>query len=108
MRLAGIGAAGQARLAAAHVLVTERGLAGWVMARYLAGAGVGSLSVADADHRAAALSLDDGVLVRWVERNDVEPVADAEFSALDPAVREVARGARAAVRALRAILTEAP
>ena len=104
-RLAGVGVAGQARLAAAHVIVTERGLAGWVMTRYLAGAGVGALTVAEAEHEAAARATDDGVVVRRTEA-EREPASDAELEALDPAAREVARGARAAVRALRSILLE--
>jgi hypothetical protein len=108
IRLAGVGVAGQARLAAAHAVVTERGLAGWVMARYLAGAGVGALTVAEAEHGAGALAIDDGVVVRREAPLGGEPAADAELDALDPAAREVARGARAAVRALGAILKEGP
>ena len=105
-RLAGVGAAGQARLAAAHVVVTERALAGWVMTRYLAGAGVGSLTVAEAAHEAAARATDDGVRVQREGREDGEPAADADLDTLDPAARAVARGARAALRALRGILVE--
>lgn len=103
-RLVGVGADGQARVAAAHAVVTERGLAGWVMARYLAGAGVGTLTVSEADHEAAALATDDAVIVR--RGRDADPAADAELDGLDPAAREVARGARAALRALRTILGE--
>lgn len=105
-RLAGVGEAGQARLSAAEVAVTERGLAGWVMARYLAGAGVGALLVTDAEHAEAARATDDEVRIRVVDASELAPAADAELDALDPAVRDVARGARAAVRALRAILSE--
>lgn len=105
-RLAGVGPAGQARLASAHVMVTERGLAGWVMARYLAGAGVGTLTVTEAEHEAAARATDDGVHVRCEDAGDGEPSADPELDALDPAARDVARGARAALRALKAILME--
>jgi len=105
-RLAGVGAAGQARLAAAHVVVTERALAGWVMTRYLAGAGVGTLTVVEADHEAAAHASDDGVQVRRADGEGGEPAADPELDALDPAARDVARGARAALRALKAILME--
>jgi len=101
-RLVGVGEDGQARLAAAHVVVTERGLAGWVMARYLAGAGVGALTVADADHEAAARAIDDAVVVR--RGNPSEPLPDGDLEDLDPAARDVARGARAAVRAIKAIL----
>lgn len=105
-RLAGVGTSGQARLAAAHVAVAEPGLAGWVMARYLAGAGVGELSVWDAEHEAGARAVDDGVVVVRGSDPPESPGADAELDVLDPAAREVARGARAAVRALRALLSE--
>lgn len=105
-RLLGVGAAGQARLSAAEVAVTEHGLAGWVMARYLAGAGVGALSVTDREHGQAAVATDDEVRIRLVEVAERAPIADAELDVLDPAAREVARGARAAVRALGAILFE--
>lgn len=40
-----VGAAGQARVAAAHVVVTGQGVAARVCALYLAGAGVGRLTV---------------------------------------------------------------
>jgi hypothetical protein len=104
-RLVGVGEDGQARLGAADVVVTEPGLAGWVMARYLAGAGVGALTVADADHEAAARAVDDAVVVR--RGNPSEPGPDDDLDDLDPAAREVARGARAAVRAMKAILSTA-
>ncbi len=50
MQLPEIGAAGQARLAAAHVLVVGAGGLGCPVLSYLGGAGVGHLTVIDPDH----------------------------------------------------------
>ena len=49
MRLPGVGAAGQARLAAARVLVVGAGGLGSPALMYLASAGVGTITVVDAD-----------------------------------------------------------
>jgi hypothetical protein len=79
IQLAQIGLAGQAKIAAAEVTV-GRGFAGFVEGRYLAAAGVSSVHPGSHD------------------------CADARFDALDPAAREVALGAHAAVLALMKIV----
>ena len=79
MRLGAIGAEGQAKLRAARVVVA-RGFAGWVEARYLRAAGVEAVTVGDGE------------------------AVDARFDDLDPAAREVALGAHAAVLAIKQIL----
>lgn len=78
-RLAAIGEAGQAKLAAADAIVS-RGFSGWVEARYLVGAGVGR--VTHGEHEAI----------------------DARFDALDRSAREVALGAHEAVLAIMKIV----
>jgi hypothetical protein len=72
VKLAEIGRRGQAKIEAATA-VSSAGFAGWVEARYLAAAGVGN--VQDGTHE----------------------LVDARFDGLDPAAREVALGAHAAV-----------
>ena len=64
--LAEVGAAGQARLAAASVLVVGAGGLGCPVLQYLAGAGVGRLSIIDHDtveetnlHRQPLYGMDD-------------------------------------------------
>ena len=95
-KLAVVGQAGQARIAAA-VASAGDGLAGWVAARYLAGAGVGQLRVGSEPIAQAARAVDDSVRVEVTG----EPLAEDErFSGLDPAAREVAVGAHRAVVAL--------
>jgi molybdopterin/thiamine biosynthesis adenylyltransferase len=81
-RLAAIGEAGQEKLGAAEVVVPS-GFAGTIAARYLRGAGVGSVR----EGGEGALTLDD-----------------ARFAELDPAAREVALGAHAAARAILEIV----
>ncbi len=101
-KLAAVGPAGQARVAASVVSAGD-GLAGWVAARYLAGAGVGELRVGSEAIARAARAMDGSVRVE-VGGERVEE--DERFSGLDPAAREVAVGAHRAVialmRALRA------
>ena len=80
IRLAEIGAAGQAKIAAATASV-GRGFSSWVARRYLSAAGVASV----------------------VERDADEP-RDARFDDLDPAARDVALGAHAATRILLEIV----
>ena len=81
-RLAEIGAEGQALLAGAEVCVVSPGLAGDIEARYLARAGVGTVRVDD--------------------DRDFEPFSS--FGIVDPAAREFAQGAHAALRAVGAIV----
>ena len=91
-----MGQAGQARISLA-VATAGDGLAGWVAARYLAGAGVGQLRVGSEAIAQAARAMDDSV---HVEVTADQVAEDERFSALDPAAREVAVGAHRAVLAL--------
>ncbi len=84
-RLAEVGASGQARICAAHVSISSAGFAGEVEAKYLAAAGVGDVT----------------------PRAEQEPKSSHfpdEFASLDPAAREVAEGAYAALVSLRKVL----
>lgn len=103
-RLPEIGVRGQARIARARVSLCNDGLAGLVEARYLAGAGVGEL-------RGPEPALDEARRVDGRVRACVGPSAQKspffnEIAGLDPAVREVALGALAALGALRRALAE--
>jgi hypothetical protein len=126
-RLPGVGTVGQERISAAIVEVQSEGLAAEVAVRYLAGAGVGALRVRDRALAAAAASIDPAVRVE-TETGDASAATTGDASAAttgdasastgvcceptdgafadlhDPAAREVARGAREALRALRAVL----
>jgi hypothetical protein len=103
IRLAEIGAAGQARIASTLVPIGLDGAAADVAARYLAGAGVEGVRVRDATLAAGARALEPTV------RIEVDPALPAEtearaFDLRDPACRDVCVGAHAALRALRAAL----
>lgn len=103
MRLAEVGAAGQARIASALARVAGDGPAAVVAARYLAGAGVGRI-VVRSDALAVAAARVDGAV-----RSEIDPLLPAEtgddaFDLRDPAARVVASGARSALRTLRGIL----
>lgn len=102
MRLALVGSEGQGRIAAASVVVGASGDEGLVAARYLAGAGVGRITVTDAAIAAGARAIDAEIAVDEGAIEDASPMADLD--GLDPAARAVARGARRAVRALVAVL----
>lgn len=79
IQLAQIGLAGQVKIAAAEV-TAARGFAGFVEARYLAAAGVSSV------------------------RQGSHDCVDPRFDGLDPAARDIALGAHAAVLALMKIV----
>jgi hypothetical protein len=100
-----IGEAGQARLASATAVVAASGVAGEIEARYLAGAGVGHVVVADEAIAAAANEVDPGVRVE-VGGFDVSRIAHdwPPFDARDASAREVALGAWRALRAMRAVV----
>jgi hypothetical protein len=103
IRLAEVGPAGQARIAQAVVDVRLDGPAADVAARYLAGAGVARVRVRDARLAHGASALAPGVQV------DVDPSlpVDGDAGAVDlrdAACRDLARGARFALRALRTAL----
>ena len=105
VRLVDVGAAGQERIAASTVEVRSDGLAGEVAARYLAGAGVGGLRVRDHALAAVASSIDPSVRVAIEDtRRAPPPVDEPSVGFRDPSAREVARGAREALRTLRGIL----
>jgi hypothetical protein len=104
-RLAEVGSAGQARIASATVDVAVEGLAAEVATRYLAGAGVGCVRVRQADGAglaAIASSIDPAVRVEVVEFRRASDEDGLELR--DPGAREVALGARLALRALRRAL----
>jgi hypothetical protein len=79
MKLAEIGRTGQAKIEAGSV-TTVGGFAGWVEARYLSAAGVGHV----------------------VQGH--EAPRDARFDDLDPAARDVALGAHAAVLVIQKLV----
>jgi hypothetical protein len=104
-RLAEIGPAGQERIGRAAVVVAGEGLAADVAVRYLAGAGVARLCVRDPALAARARAIAPGVTVEVDPL--LPPAADVDVAAFglrDPAAREVARGAIAALRAIRAAI----
>ena len=103
-RLADVGVAGQERIAAATVEVQADGLAGEVAARYLAGAGVGCLRVRDGALAAAAAAIDPSVRVEVASRTPEASSTDESSGFRDPSARDVARGAREALRTLRGLL----
>jgi molybdopterin/thiamine biosynthesis adenylyltransferase len=102
-RLAGVGPAGQARIALATVEVRGSGLEAEVAARYLAGAGVGAVRVGDEIAARAARAVDAGVRVEVVA-GLAGPADEGPDEIRDPHARAVAAGALAALRALRRML----
>jgi hypothetical protein len=105
MRLAEVGSTGQAGIAAACVEVGAVGLSAEVTARYLAGAGVGTIRGRGDDLAATIAAVDPSLRVEVVAGMSPPPVSD-DFDLRDPVARDVARGARVALRALRAVLAE--
>ena len=105
-RLAEVGESGQARIARATVHLRLEGAAGEVAARYLAGAGVGRLRVRDARAGEAARAVDPGVVVEVdADLGGSEPGEPGEdFGLVRPSVRDLARGATAALSALKEVL----
>ncbi|HEY1697425.1 MAG TPA: hypothetical protein VGG39_34925 [Polyangiaceae bacterium] len=109
-RLAGIGAEGQARIGRTSVEVRLGGLAGEVAARYLAGAGVGGLTVPSEAVAAAARAVDGRVPVEVDGGATSSPVhgpAHASEVLEDAAAAEVLEGARFALRAIKRALEAA-
>ena len=104
-KLAEVGAIGQGRIAEARVDVRLEGLAADIAARYLAGAGVAGLRVREARDVEGARALVPGLSV------DVDPglsvdSAGPSFGLRDATCAEFARGAYAALLALRTALRE--
>src|SRR5579871_779256 len=87
IQLKEVGAAGQATLARARVLVVGAGGLGSPVLQYLAGAGVGTLGVVDAD-RLEASNLHRQPIFDWqdIGRSKVELAAEA-IAALNPTVQ---------------------
>jgi hypothetical protein len=102
-RLAEVGAGGQARLASGEVRVGEGGLAGLVGARYAAGAGFGVVRVPTDEVGLAARAV-DGRLSVVVDAEASPAPIPAWLAELDPAARDVARGAHDVLVAIRARL----
>ena len=106
--LAEIGEVGQARLASGSATVDVGGAAGDIEVRYLAGAGVGRIVVADALTADAARAIDP------VARVEIDPhtrpvrgdAPHATFGIRDPAARDVALGAWRALDTLRTLLAK--
>jgi hypothetical protein len=113
-RLTEVGLSGQERIAASTIEVQTGGLAAEVATRYLAGAGVGRLLVRDGGLSAVATSIDPAIRVdvraesaSGAARAGGEGGAGSDeplFDLRDPAARDLALGAREALRALRALL----
>jgi hypothetical protein len=106
IRLAEVGSTGQKRILEATVDVAVGGLAAEVAARYLAGAGVGCIRVRSTALAAAATAVDPAVRVEVDSGSGHEDVGvhPESHDFRDPVAREVAEGARAALRAIRAVL----
>jgi hypothetical protein len=112
-RLPEIGPAGQARLARAQIDVPLTGFAGDVAVRYLAGAGVGRLRVADGSLVEEARAVDPAVVVE-VAPDVVRASGSATVLSDGPCesvlrhatARDLARGAVWALGAIRAALAE--
>jgi hypothetical protein len=106
IRLREVGEEGQARIARARPRVLATGLAGAVEARYLAGAGVEAVVVADEGAARAARAVDARVRVTVeapAEGGAGAPAAaPLPFEVQDGAAREVAAGAWRALSAIRA------
>ncbi len=100
-KLASVGEAGQARIAEASASSGD-GLAGWVAARYLAGAGIGELRVPSEEIAEAARATNASVRVLVDAESSVR--RDDRFVELDPAARDVAVGAHRALSALMGAL----
>jgi hypothetical protein len=102
-RLSEVGAGGQAKIAGARVRVGGEGLAPLVAARYLAGAGVGSVCVRTHELAGAAARVDAAIRVE-VDPSLLAAAPDEAFDLVDPAARAVASGALTALGALREVL----
>lgn len=106
-KLAEVGAAGQGRIARTVVDVRLAGGAADVAVRYLAGAGVSVLRVRDEALAEKARAIAPAVVV------EIDPTLPQQsdgdtFDLRDPVCREVASGASAALRALKAAIGLGP
>lgn len=103
VRLAEVGAEGQERVGRGEVAMPLRGLAGAVAARYLGGAGVGRLRVPSDALAEEARSVDPSAHVE-VDATLEDVARSSPFGLRDRAADDVARGAHAALVALRRAL----
>lgn len=101
-RLDGIGEVGQRLIRDGEVEVLGDGAAAGIMARYVAGAGVGAVVVASDEIADAARSIDGAVSIKIDARlRDLEPLESAPYLFYSASAKAVGDGA---YRALRAVL----
>lgn len=104
--LPGVGAAGQARLAAAHVLIVGCGGLGGPAAAYLAGAGVGQLTLVDGD-QVAESNLHRQVFFRTGDAGPKARLLAEHCLALNPGTRVRAHTTFLDVRNVKALVSSA-
>jgi hypothetical protein len=104
VRLAEVGDAGQARIAATTATVESPGLEGVVEARYLAGAGVAKIATAHPGIGAAARAVDAGIEIVPHARVKLGSGPPPPFALRDEAARDVAMGAWKALAHVRRAL----
>ena len=105
-KLPEVGAAGQQRIAQALVDVCLEGPAADIAARYVAGAGVAGVRVRDAALADGARAIAPALLVEVDPALPLDVSEGGGFDLRDAACRDLARGAHAALRALRAALRQ--
>jgi hypothetical protein len=101
-KLAEIGAAGQARIAASTADVRLAGLAGAVCVRYLVGCGVGALRVRDPRLIQVAQAASPSQIVVVID--DLPDERPPPLDLTDAVAREFAQGANEALRLVRAMI----
>jgi hypothetical protein len=106
-KLAEVGSVGQARIARCLVEVRLDGAAADVAARYLGGAGVAGVRVRDAAVAEAARAIAPTLIIEVDPALAVDSEGEA-FDLRDPACRDLARGACAALSVIRAVLDLTP
>lgn len=104
--LPGVGVAGQARLAAAHVLIVGCGGLGGPAAAYLAGAGVGQLTLVDGDEVAVS-NLHRQVFFRTQDAGPKARLLAEHCLALNPGTRVRAHNTFLDVRNVKALVGSA-
>jgi hypothetical protein len=103
IRLTDVGSDGQARVAAAVVETRLGGLEAEVAVRYLAGAGFGGLRVREERLAELARAVDPAVRTQ-VDTTLADDEGLRAYDLRDRTARDVATGARAALRALTSVL----
>jgi sulfur-carrier protein adenylyltransferase/sulfurtransferase len=111
VKLAEVGAGGQARIRESTILASGTGLSAVVCARYLAGAGFGRIVVESPEASRAARQIDPDleVVVRvsgavapeGAGAGEASSSVEDDLEALEPVARDVARGAYRALVAFR-------